>query len=65
MLLSNILNNLAFRETKEKSYGNNNENFLSLIKIIVKFDHVMQKHVKHINKVNFKIITLVIKNKIK
>ncbi|KAH1199016.1 hypothetical protein GmHk_18G052472 [Glycine max] len=41
-------NNLAFRGTNEKIYQKGNENFLSLINLLVEFDPIMQKHVKRI-----------------
>lgn len=37
-------NNLAFSGANEKIYQEYNGNFLSLIKIIVEFDHIIQEH---------------------
>ena len=41
-------NNLAFQGKNEKIYEENNRNFLSLIKMIAKFDPIMQEHIKRI-----------------
>ena len=39
---------MAFQGKNEKIYQENNGNFLSLIEMIVEFDPIMQKHVRHI-----------------
>jgi len=39
-------NNLAFHGTNEIIYKERNENFLSIIEIIVEFDPIMQEHIR-------------------
>ena len=38
-------NNLAFRGTNERIYKESNENFLSIIEMIVEFDPIVQEHI--------------------
>ena len=38
-------NNLIFHEKNEKIYQENNDNFLSLIEIIIEFNLIMQEHI--------------------